>query len=124
MTGAMAAIDDGAWTAIKHANAIFDEDQRRWISDAAQAAPSGLPGPRRHRCKTTLLDRLAAAVPIWARVGTRTRCSNSMRRRARAELETWQGWTVSAVRSLLPDGVTPYRSADVYCLAERTPREP
>ena len=36
MTGAMATIDDGAWTAIKYAKAIFDDDQQRRIFDLAQ----------------------------------------------------------------------------------------
>ena len=31
---AIASIDPDAWTAIKYTNAIFDEDQQRWISDA------------------------------------------------------------------------------------------
>jgi hypothetical protein len=34
---AIATIDDHAWTAIKYTNAIFDEDQQRWISDAEVA---------------------------------------------------------------------------------------
>jgi hypothetical protein len=28
MTGATATIDDGAWTAIKHTNAFFEQDQQ------------------------------------------------------------------------------------------------
>jgi hypothetical protein len=31
MTGSMATIDDGAGTAIKHTNAIFEKDLR-WVS--------------------------------------------------------------------------------------------
>ncbi len=34
---AIAAIDPGEWTPIKYPNAIFDEDQQRWISDAEVA---------------------------------------------------------------------------------------
>ena len=34
---AIATIEDDAWTAIKYTNAIFDEDQQRWISDAEVA---------------------------------------------------------------------------------------
>jgi DDE family transposase len=34
---AIAAIADDAWTAIKYTNAIFDEEQQRWISDAEVA---------------------------------------------------------------------------------------
>jgi hypothetical protein len=41
MSGAMATINDGVWTAIKHINAIFDEDQQRLISvPAARSQPS------------------------------------------------------------------------------------
>jgi hypothetical protein len=34
---AISTIDAGAWTTIKYPNAIFDEDQQRWISDAEVA---------------------------------------------------------------------------------------
>jgi hypothetical protein len=34
---AIAAIDPEGWTTIKYPNAIFDEDQQRWISDAEVA---------------------------------------------------------------------------------------
>ena len=34
---AIATIGDDAWTAIKYTDAIFDEDQQRWISDAEVA---------------------------------------------------------------------------------------
>jgi hypothetical protein len=34
---AIATIVDHAWTAIKYTNAIFDQDQQRWISDAEVA---------------------------------------------------------------------------------------
>ena len=34
---AIATIDQQAWTPIKYTNAIFDEDQQRWISDAEVA---------------------------------------------------------------------------------------
>jgi hypothetical protein len=34
---AIASIDPDAWTTIKYPNAIFDEDQQRWISDAEVA---------------------------------------------------------------------------------------
>jgi hypothetical protein len=33
----IATIDPGAWTTIKYPNAIYDEDQQRWISDAEVA---------------------------------------------------------------------------------------
>lgn len=34
---AIAGINDDAWTAIKYTNAVFDEDQQQWISDAEVA---------------------------------------------------------------------------------------
>jgi hypothetical protein len=34
---AIATIDDGAWTPIKYTDAIFDEDQQCWVSDAEVA---------------------------------------------------------------------------------------
>jgi hypothetical protein len=34
---AIATIDEQAWTAIKYTNAVYDEDQQRWISDAEVA---------------------------------------------------------------------------------------
>lgn len=37
---AIAAIDDEAWTPIKYTNAVYDEEQRRWISDAEVAETS------------------------------------------------------------------------------------
>jgi Flp pilus assembly CpaF family ATPase len=62
----MATIDDPV--AIKHTNAIFDEDQQRWISDAQGAyvlASGGTVG------KTAPLDSLAMVVPPHERVVTR-----------------------------------------------------
>ena len=34
---AITSIEPGAWTTIKYTNAVFDEDQQRWISDAEVA---------------------------------------------------------------------------------------
>ena len=34
---AIAGIDPDGWTTIKYPNAIYDEDQQRWISDAEVA---------------------------------------------------------------------------------------
>jgi hypothetical protein len=34
---AIGTIEESAWTPIKHTNAIFDEDQQRWNSDAEVA---------------------------------------------------------------------------------------
>jgi hypothetical protein len=36
MAGAMARIDDGAWTAIKHTNAFFDQDQQFVVGEHPQ----------------------------------------------------------------------------------------
>jgi hypothetical protein len=71
----------------------------------------GVPGPRWHRGKTTLLDPLAAAVPIGERVVTRATFELA-RQRTRAELETWQRWTVNADRPSLTDGRSPRKLAD------------
>ncbi len=52
---AIATIADDAWTPIKYTNAVFDEQQQRWISDAEvaeipvrrlRARPRGGPRPR------------------------------------------------------------------------------
>ncbi len=37
VTKAIARIDEQAWTAIRYPNAIFDEQERRWVSDAEVA---------------------------------------------------------------------------------------
>ncbi len=37
VTRAIAAIDEDAWTAIRYPNAIFDDDEQRWVSDAEVA---------------------------------------------------------------------------------------
>jgi hypothetical protein len=37
---AITGIDEQAWTAIRYPNAIFDEDEQRWVSDAEVAAVS------------------------------------------------------------------------------------
>ena len=37
VTKAIAAIDEQAWTPIRYPQAIFDEDQQCWISDAEVA---------------------------------------------------------------------------------------
>lgn len=34
---AIASIDETAWTAIEYPNAVYDEDERRWVSDAELA---------------------------------------------------------------------------------------
>jgi hypothetical protein len=37
VTAAIAGIEEAAWTPIKYPNAIFDQDEQRWISDAEVA---------------------------------------------------------------------------------------
>ena len=37
VTAAIASIDDDAWAAIKYPNAIWDEAEQRWVSDAEVA---------------------------------------------------------------------------------------
>jgi hypothetical protein len=37
VTAAITSIDPGAWTPIKYPNAVYDEDEQRWISDAEVA---------------------------------------------------------------------------------------
>ncbi len=49
VVAAVSRIDPTAWTAIRYSNAIYDEDERRWISDAEVAespTPRSRPGPR------------------------------------------------------------------------------
>jgi Transposase DDE domain group 1 len=57
---AIATIADDAWTPIKYPNAIFDEDQQRWISDA-QVAETGYTaftsGPKANRVTARLIVR-------------------------------------------------------------------
>jgi hypothetical protein len=43
MAGAMATIDDGAWTAIKHTSAIFDEDRQTWPPTLLRCAAASRP---------------------------------------------------------------------------------
>jgi hypothetical protein len=37
VTAAIAAIDEGAWTTIAYPEAVFDQDEQRWVSDAQAA---------------------------------------------------------------------------------------
>ena len=57
---AIATIADDAWTTIKYPNAVFDEDQQRWISDA-QVAEIGYTaftsGPKAKRVTARLIVR-------------------------------------------------------------------
>jgi len=48
---AITGIDEQAWTAIRYPNAIFDEDEQRWVSDAEVAAVSFTAFTGRHRAE-------------------------------------------------------------------------
>jgi hypothetical protein len=68
VTAAIAGIGESAWTPIHYPNAIFDEDQQRWISDAevAEVAFTAFTGRRKAEHVTARLivrrvKRLAAA---------------------------------------------------------------
>ena len=51
ITKAIAAIPENAWTPIRYPNAIFDEDEQRWISDAevAEIAYTAFTSNEKHR---------------------------------------------------------------------------
>ena len=59
ITRAIAAIKDDAWQAIKYPNAIFDEDQKRWISDAevAEIEFTAFQSPKADRVTARLIVR-------------------------------------------------------------------
>jgi len=59
ITKAIAGIPDHAWTPIKYPNAIFDEDEQRWISDAevAEISYTAFDSKRTHRVTARLIVR-------------------------------------------------------------------
>ncbi|MBF6601323.1 MAG: IS1380 family transposase [Dehalococcoidia bacterium] len=59
ITKAIAGIPDHAWTPIKYPNAIYDEDEQRWISDAevAETSYTAFAGNRKHRVTARLIVR-------------------------------------------------------------------
>ena len=59
ITKAIAGIPDHAWTPIRYPNAIFDEDQQRWISDAevAEIPYTAFAGKNKHRVTARLIVR-------------------------------------------------------------------
>ena len=59
ITKAIAEIPENAWTPIKYPNAIFDQDQQRWISDAevAEITYTAFAGKRQHRVTARLIVR-------------------------------------------------------------------
>jgi hypothetical protein len=59
ITKAIAAIPDNAWTPIRYPNAIFDEDEQRWISDAevAEISYTAFDSTKKHRVTARLIVR-------------------------------------------------------------------
>ncbi len=59
ITKAIAGIDEHAWTPIRYPNAIFDEDEQRWISDAevAEITYTAFAGKRQHAVTARLIVR-------------------------------------------------------------------
>lgn len=59
ITKAIAGIDEAAWTPIKYPNAIFDEDEQRWISDAevAEITYTAFTSKRAHAVSARLIVR-------------------------------------------------------------------
>jgi Transposase DDE domain group 1 len=59
ITKAIAGIAEDAWTPIRYPNAIFDEDEQRWISDAevAEVAYTAFASKRQHRVTAQLIVR-------------------------------------------------------------------
>jgi hypothetical protein len=59
ITKAIAGIPENAWTPIKYPNAIFDEDEQRWISDAevAEVSYTAFAGTNKHRVTARLIVR-------------------------------------------------------------------
>ena len=59
ITKAIAAIPENAWTPIRYPNAIFDEDEQRWISDAevAEITYTAFAGKKKHRVTARLIVR-------------------------------------------------------------------
>jgi hypothetical protein len=59
ITKAIAAIPENAWTPIRYPNAIFDEDEQRWISDAdvAEISYTAFDSKTKHRVTARLIVR-------------------------------------------------------------------
>jgi hypothetical protein len=59
ITKAIAAIPENAWTPIHYPNAIFDEDEQRWISDAevAEISYTAFTSNKKHRVTARLIVR-------------------------------------------------------------------
>jgi Transposase DDE domain group 1 len=59
ITMAIAGIGEDAWTPIRYPNAIYDEDEQRWISDAevAEIPYTAFAGKNKHRVTARLIVR-------------------------------------------------------------------
>jgi Transposase DDE domain group 1 len=59
ITKAIAGIGEHAWTPIRYPNAIYDEDEQRWISDAevAEIPYTAFAGKNKHRVTARLIVR-------------------------------------------------------------------
>ena len=59
ITKAIAGIPENAWTPIRYPNAIFDEDEQRWISDAevAEISYTAFTSNKKHRVTARLIVR-------------------------------------------------------------------
>jgi hypothetical protein len=59
ITKAIAAIPENAWTPIRYPNAIFDEEEQRWISDAdvAEISYTAFDSKTKHRVTARLIVR-------------------------------------------------------------------
>ena len=59
ITKAIAGIPEDAWTPIRYPNAIFDEDEQRWISDAevAEIGYTAFTSNKKHRVTARLIVR-------------------------------------------------------------------
>ena len=70
---AITSIDDSAWTPIRYPNAIYDEDDQRWISDAevAEVGFTAFTNRRRaeHVCARLIVRRVRRLNPATAPTG-------------------------------------------------------
>ena len=62
---AITSIDEQAWTPIRYPNAIYDEDEQRWISDAevAEVGFTAFTGRRKRRARHRPADRAPGPPP-------------------------------------------------------------
>ena len=78
---AIASIDEQAWTPIRYPNAIYDEDEQRWISDAevAEIAFTAFTSRRKaeHVTARLIVRRVRRLNPAHVPAGSRASCSRS-----------------------------------------------